>query len=319
MSNDLVELYFDDTTLSEDTLKSIMDKDLIKEARAIHNEVVLLCMSEHGYGTEGFKSIMYRIFMHICNNIAANFLKLGYIFRTFKNLKQTDWDKYRTENRATVAAIRGMNYNNICDMKMPYPRGMLSTYMDVLSKILPCLTAFDMVNRSKSFNEICKLIYTRYNNGDFSIKNIPALDANMTDITNVKNLFNQYNKMFDPKKGTDSREFKTLFTSIDDFKTIGDILEKNGKFLYQVHTVMNNVDNANKYLKDTLKVVQKAKDDDNISVTKEDLLSLSNACMFFAETTDMYGVTTQDYHRVEHNYVETYRVLYASKIRKLEK
>jgi len=318
MSDKLVELYYNDVDITEAELKHIYELDLVKEAKAIHNEVVLLCMSEHEYGTEGFKTILYRLFVHICNHIASNFLKLGYIFRKFKNLHMTEWDKYRSENRKTVSIVRSSNYSIIGNSNMPYPRGMISTYMDVLSKVLPCLTAFDMVNRSTSFNDICNVIYTRYSSGDFSIKNIPALEANMIDITNVKALFDKYNKMFDPKKGTDSRPFNTLFTSMDDFRAVGEILEKNNKFLYQVHTVMNKVDSANKHLKNTLKVVQNAKDSNDVTLTKQDLLSLSNACMFFAETTDMYGVTTQDYHRIEHNYVEVHRVIYANKLYEMD-
>jgi hypothetical protein len=43
---------------------------------------------------------------------------------------------------------------------------------------------------------------------------------------------------------------------------------------------------------------------DGVAISKEELSSLANACLFMAKTFDTYGLSVQDFHRVEHNHVE---------------
>lgn len=293
--------------LSEEDYDRTMD--LYTEATRLHAQIV----AASSVGTEGFKQLVLKLVNSLVGLFGKLYVKLKAISRTFSSLKITEWDEYKAKNIVLVNNNNTRNYSKLVNLSMPYPRGMKTTYFNALSKIVVCLDVFDMRNRSQSFLDICTDIQKNATKGVITT-DTPILQSQLTEVNSIVDLFNAYDKLFDPKMRTGEKRFGDLFTNQNEFKQVGALLSQNSKHLYQVQTVFKNVEAANKQLKGTLDAIGKMPDG---ALTKEQLMSLSNACMFFAKTTDMYGITIQDYHRVEHNYVEVHKSMVKQKVSEL--
>lgn len=293
--------------LSEEDYDRTMD--LYAEATRLHAQVI----AASSVGTEGFKQLVLKFINSFVGLFGKLYVKIREIARKFHSLNLTEWDEYKVKNVVLVNNNNTRNYSKLVNLSMPYPRGMKTTYFNALSKIVVCLDVFDMRNRSQSFLDICTDIQKSAAKGTITT-DTPVLQSQMTETNSIVDLFNAYDKLFDPKMRTGEKRFGDLFTSQNEFKQVGALLSQNSKHLYQIQTIFKNVEAANKQLKKTLDTIGKMPDG---ALTKEQLMSLSNACMFFAKTTDMYGITVQDYHRVEHNYVEVHKSMVKQKVSEL--
>lgn len=275
------------------------ETDIIKEAEELKILVNNLCCSS----TESFKSIMLAIYekiMSLIGSIALTF-KRG-VLRAFRDLKQTELEEFSYKNSVFLNKFKRVNYNNIRGMKILYPDGLTTTYYDVTNKVVVCLASFNMLDRSKSFLDICNTIYDSVKSKKYK-RDIPALQENFSDVNSSKKYFEDFIKCYTKKKLPDKLPFGDLFLSMQEYVSTKDLLENNDKYQFQVARIHRNIDDCNELMKRCIKTIQ-SDNEVQESITKEDLLSMSNACMFFAKTVDMFGSTIMDFHTIEHNFVE---------------
>ena len=282
--------------------------DIEKEAYELKMLVNNMCYAS----TESFKNIMLSIYSKIMGLIGGIALQFKKITRLFNTLKQTELEEFSYKNGVFLNRLKKVNYNSLRNIKIPYPEGMSSSYFETTSKIVVCLNAFNMLDKSKSFLDICgsiinSILYKKLK------KDIPGLQEQVSDVENIKKLFSDYTKCYTTKKIEKEKPFGKLFLNMQEYISVKDLLEKNDKYQFQVKTIYRNVEDCNDIMKYGIKAIESEKDVQD-SITKEDLLSISNACMFFAKTIDMYGTTIMDFHSVEHNIVEMWKELKRKRI-----
>lgn len=278
--------------------------DLLQEAYEIKLLVNNLCYTSQ----ESFMNIVLSIYNKIkdlISGIALTFRKK--VYRHFNTLKQTELEEFLASNHHFLYLINKANYNDLRNIKVPYPEGMISTYLDVTSKVVNCLNSFDMLNRSKSFLTICTNIYEGVKNKGYRSE-MPELQKQMVETEDIKSLFQSYVRCFTKKKLSTKLDFGKLFLNMQEFKSVLSLFEENDKHQFQVKKIYRFINDGDRLIKLCISLLEK---DNTIrsSITREDLISISNACMFLAKTIDMYGTTITDYHTLEHNFVEVLKVL----------
>ena len=274
-------------------------EDLIKQAEELNVLIINLAYSS----TESFKSIMLSIYSKIMTLIGAIALTFKRkVVRIFQSLKQTELEEFSYKNIVFLSRLKRANYNDLRNIKIPYPEGMISTYFDATNKNVTCLISFNMLERAESFKSICDTIYESVKNKKYK-KDLPGLDKQVIDVDNIKKLFETYIKCFTNKKTPNELQFGKLFLNMQEYVSTKDLLSNNDKYQFQVNKIYRLIEDCNELMKNCIKLVQDNKDIQE-SITREDLISMSNACMFFAKTTDMYGNTILDFHTIEHNFVQ---------------
>lgn len=272
--------------------------DLIKKAETLKIIVNNACYASD----ESFKGILLSILNSILGLVGGLALSFRKVTRVFNSLKQTELEEFNYKNIVFLNRLKRANYNDLRKIKILYPEGLNTTYFEVTSKIATCLNAFNMGDRSKSFLDICESISKAVKDKQYK-QDIPALQEQTDDVEGIKKLFADYTKCFTTKKLEKEKPFGDLFLNMQEYMSTKELLENNDKHQFQVRSIYRNVEESNDIIKDCIKTVSNDKDVLE-SITKEDLISISNACMFFAKTVDMYGSSIMDFHTIEHNFVQ---------------
>lgn len=289
-------------TVLEDS-RSLLEpqfSSLVPEATLLVSQANMLAH----VGQEGFMDVVYRLLTGIANMVGKLFSAFKIVYRAFKDLRRTEWQDYIDGHMATIARLKRANYVDVAKLKLPLPKGMKTTYVEATQKIIACLRACDMEQRSKSFANVGKGIYDKLDEGSSTSGVIAVLFEQAGEVEQINRLFQIYDKCFD-KSSANQAEFSVLYKGMDEFSLECSLLSDNDGFLYGIHSVYKNLMECDSYMQKSLTLLNALKKrQDGVAISKEELSSLANACLFMAKTFDTYGLSVQDFHRVEHNHVE---------------
>lgn len=289
-----------DASLALAEYSPLMFSELVPDAELLVSQ----CNTLQFIGKEGFMDIIYRLMTGIANMVSRLFRTFKIVYRIFKDLKRTEWQDYRERYPASIARIKRASYMDLQGLKMPLPKGLNTTYVDATQKIIACLKACDMTTRSKSFVQVSENIHRKLSEGSATSGIITVLFEQAGEVNQINKLFQIYDKCFD-KSSANEAEFNKLYKSTDEFSLECSLLTDHDHFLYDIHSVYKALNDCDSYMQESLSVLNALKNkNDGPSISKEELTSLANACLFMAKTFDTYGLSIQDFHRVEHNHVE---------------
>lgn len=274
------------------------------------NQLVSQCNFLQHTGQEGFFDLLFKLLTGIADLIGRLFRTFKLVYRVFQGLKRTELHDYRERNLATIIRIKNVNYQEASTVQVPLPKGLNTTYVDVTQKILTCLQLCDMKNRAKSFATTSKNLATRIQNSIPTHDSIAVLFEQSNEIQQINQAFSRYDKCFD-KSSANQAEFGKLFQSSDEFQLEFNLLNDNANFMYDIHSVYKSLEECNDSMQLAVQyaTIRKKGGGEITTISKEELTSLSNACLFIAKTFDTYGLSVQDLHRIEHNYIEVMKTI----------
>lgn len=272
---------------------------LVTEAELLVSQTNLMAYS----GQEGLFDMMLRLLTGIANMVNKLFMTFKLVYRVFQGLKRTEWQDYKERYAVTLLRVRKAGYLQVADLSMPLPKGLTTTYVDVTQKILACLQACDMVERSKSFVDVSKNIRARLVEGTSTTEAIAVLFGQANEVQKINNLFVTYDKCFD-KSSANTAKFSKLYKSMDEFNLECTLLNDSEHFLYDIHAVYKALLDCDENMQAAVAAAKHLRSNSQVALSKDDLASLANACLFMAKTFDTFGLAAQDLHRVEHNHVE---------------
>lgn len=296
-----MSLTMDDNLVIDDTRETygFYFSALVPEAELLVSQTNLAAY----VGQEGLFDLMLRLLTGIANMISKLFNSFKIVYRAFQGLKRTEWQDYKERYAMTLLRIRKTGYLEVADLNMPLPKGLTTTYVDVTQKILACLQACDMEVRAKSFVKVSETIKARLVEGASTTEAVALLFGQANEVQKINNLFVTYDKCFD-KSSANSAKFSKLYRSMDDFNLECTLLSDNERFLHEIHSVYKYLLECDANMQASVVAAKHLQSNAQVSLSKDDLSSLANACLFMAKTFDTFGLAAQDLHRVEHNHVE---------------
>lgn len=300
----------DDVNYQEDIYTPIC---AASDVLTIENDLKQLKLSFLTPGCEGLISLILRFFTKLADTIGSLLNNFRMVYRAFRGLKRAEIHTFQEKNFATIRRVKRQSFFDLAVLPMPKPKGLTSTYLDATNALTLCLNACDMVNRSKSFVEISENILERVEVGATVSPIIGALNGTSSEVTQITNLYGEVTKCF-ANNHTGTAPFKSLFRSMDEFSQVHDELDKSCSNEYDVTPVFKNLEKCSSNFEQILSTLKKQKDAD-VVLNKDEIVSISDACLFMAKTFDIYGLSLQDLNRVEHNYVEVIKEI--TRVKKL--
>lgn len=285
----------------------------VSDVLTIENDLKQLKLSFLTPGCEGLISLILRFFTKLADTIGSLLNNFRMVYRAFRGLKRAEIHTFQEKNFATIRRVKSQSFFDLAMLPMPKPKGLTSTYLDATNALTLCLNACDMVNRSKSFVEISENILERVEIGATVAPIIGALNGTSSEVTQITNLYGEVTKCF-TNNHMGTAPFKSLFRSMDEFSQVHDELDKSCSNEYDVTPVFKNLEKCSSNFEQILNTLKKQKDAD-VVLNKDEIVSMSDACLFMAKTFDTYGLSLQDLNRVEHNYVEVIKEI--TRVKKL--
>ena len=274
---------------------------------AFENEITALKMGGNMYGSEGFTDVALRLLTGVADFVSRLFSTYKLVYRSFRDLKRTEIDSYHEKYLATYGRVKRLNFTAINEVQIPLPRNLQVTYLVATNQLLVCLKMCDMVNRSKSFMSTTKTIEGLLRDGGSATSSLTLMYGQQGDIKNLELVHAAAEKCFGSKSST-TGEFGKFFSNMTDFDTVGNLLIAGSQYEYDTGKVYSNLQTCEENMRSSL-AHAKARKSNGIPLSKTELIALSDGCVFMAKTFDLFGVTVQDFNKVEHNYVETCKLL----------
>lgn len=270
-------------------------EEISNQAIALHRKIYYSDFDR--IGKEGMSDAIKRLFVGLLNTVihVINTFKTN-IFSSYKNLKRTELKYFHESNRVSINRILNFDYSTLTSLQIPYPKGMIVDYLTATQKANICLDTMNMKERSRSFVELVRST----KNNVLTSRNANAIAiSNSTDLPTIVRTFQDFNHCFN-NKVTTTLPFIDLFPTETAFRDTDSLLMTCTEHEYSVNAVHKNMETCTELMNEILSYLEKEMG----TLTKQELLNLSDACNFLAKILDMFGVTIQDVTRIEHNFVE---------------
>lgn len=257
-------------------------------------------------GTENLMSGITRMFTGVLNTL----MHIVHTFKTnttkfYKTLKRTELVYFKESNSVTMQRIFNFDYEMMASLQIPIPNKMNGTYKDVTEKIVHCLESLDMETRSSLFVIQTEKLRDRVLSGEEGMDSLVHVAPE--DLPVLTKAFKTMDMSF-VGPTIQRKQLRDVLPSKEELKMVYLLLLDSAKYQYGVQKVESNLDASTKNLNDILAFLQK----NTGTLTKKDLMDLSTVAMFYAKVFDMYGVAVQDLTRVEHNFVDTLKLIRTS-------
>lgn len=268
---------------------------------AEYNLERLQCLFQDPRGVEFFGSGLTRVlfgilntFGHILNTFKTN------VFRSYRTLKRTELVYYVESNKFTTMRLVNLDYDMVKHISIPVPDKMSEPYLQTTQYGSDLLLVMQM-----------KETTDRFVKGLESLRNqVLAMTVTLEDLDLPSNLpavtskFKQFNRCFVGQHLRDIQMSKVI-KSKEELQGTYELLLDSAKYHYEVASVVKNMETCSALLTEIINFIEK----DGVSISKQQLTTLSELSLYYAKMFDMYGVTIQDMGRVEHNFVEVLKLV----------
>ncbi len=299
------EEYFN---LYEDIIET---NDIVSAKESLYNKIQQLKnLEEHTLVTaneglwqfiKGCLTSIGNVFGHIVTLFTTN------VFKFYKSLKRTEIRYYNESNKFTMLSIFSQSYEDLSEISIPFPNGMTVTYMEALDKTMIALDKLDILTRANLAVTVSSKILDGLKSGSVMYDIIRSGVAS-SDTTNVRDVVEAAKKCIDERKNTsnDKKYFKDLFISLADFQKCNEMALDCDKYVDIVNTVHKKMANCSDNFTEIVKTIERSAGN---GVTKDDVENLSTLAYTLADTFDMFSAMMFNFHKLEHNLVETYKVI----------
>lgn len=256
-------------------------------------------------GEEGFTSFITRaltgilnLLLRLINNVKA------IIKRPIADLQRTELHKFVNDHKVTMMRILSVKYSTLVDLIVPSPVGMIKPYKVTSEAISNTLNIMKMDERVSDALVSVKEITDALSSGNTI--NMRNNRVNLGDIKSFESVYKKSTSCFNPGLRNQDKRFDEVFPSDHCLKEAYEILDKGVEHEYCVSQVFKTLEKLYAQYELILNLVSQ----EDVSITKNDLMILSEQTTTLAKMFDMYGITINDLQSVEHNFV---LVLYAIK------
>lgn len=238
---------------------------------------------------------------HIVTTFTTN------VFKFYKSLKRTEIRYYNNSNKFSMIRIFSQDYEDLAELEIPFPNGMTVTYMEALDKTIIALDKLDILTRANLAVTVSDKILSGLKSGSV-MNDIIKSGVASSDTTNVRDVVNAAKKCIDENKNTsnDIKKFKELFISVADFEKCNDMALDCDRFVDIVNTVHKKMATCSDNFTEIVKTIERSAGN---GVTKDDVENLSTLAYTLADTFDMFSAMMFNFHKLEHNLVEVYKVI----------
>lgn len=229
------------------------------------------------------------------------------VFKFYKSLKRTEIRYYNQSNKFTMVRMFSQDYEDLSKIIIPFPNGMIVTYMEALEKTITALDKLDILTRANLAVTVSSKILDGLKSGSV-MNDIIKSGVASSDTTNVRDVVNAAKKCIDERKNTsnDKKYFKELFTSLADFEKCNEMALDCDKFVDTVNAVHKKMATCSDNFTEIVKTIERSAGN---GVTKDDVENLSTLAYTLADTFDMFSAMMFNFHKLEHNLVEVYKVI----------
>lgn len=260
-----------------------------KQARILANR-----MRSIGPGNENLLSPIKHILIGLTDSVLHVGNLLGTVaihgLRDFKNSELTD---YINSNEVLTSAIFKLPLQRIDSANVPVPQGMKGTYASASTAILNYLSYVEMPRLIKSILSISQQV-------EKSVKSKSSMSYLDTDVSELK--LDEIEKRYDDESklfvnndfyNFDEVEFKKVFTSMSDFKSVISSISSMDRYFREVSGVDATVSKIETIFKKLVNA------EPNLS--PDELTKLADVVEQFARCITGYATVINDLNRVQHN------------------
>ena len=291
-----------DNTYSIHLIKPPKTTDTYKDIYNLCDEYLTTIKNIDTVSLEAFdklKSVLFGISDVILRFI--NVVKVS-VFHAFKTLKRSELRAYHNNHVLKAKRALNSNYEDVCDLIVPIPSGMVTTYLETTNKLMELLNLLDIKNNLPKYISIIKNLSNEVLSESINVSLLQKERSNLEQEGNaVAQIKKNFNTCFTtkPQLVKANRPFHECFTSMDDFKTVDKLLldcEKQLMFVSKASSQIEDIETHSQNMVDYIldkKTIEKSCLENIICVIK-------NLAILF----ETYGYGIQFIHRLEHNFVQ---------------
>lgn len=223
------------------------------------------------------------------------------LFAFYKSYKRSEIREYFEGHMISVKRLEAVPFNTFMDMVIPVPSEMTSRYMTAIESVEALYSALDIKNTIDAFNRI--MIQVRKgvvrDEPNYGVDLAQLAQFNELKMKKVNTAVAAHNANFAGEKGgKNSREFKTAYASMQEFRDVRTKLTSMEGHLQEVESVLNTMQSANNTLNQVAVTLDKT-NDIQADFLKQLVVSIRN----MASMLDIYGTACQAQMALEHNHV----------------
>ena len=231
------------------------------------------------------------------------------IFNMFKTTKRSEIKFYTQSNILKIRTIENLKYNEVMDMMLPFPTGMVTTYLDNIKSIEECYNSLSIKNSVEHFKKIINDLYKDCSLDKYDEQKAISLiesvgaDARKEPIVEA---WRHHKGCYNKDEDTMEKKFSDLYKTMLELKDVKQRLLELEPTVQLASALERELEAINYLLERLLSVVDIKK----ISINKDTVLSLAEVVRFMAESLDCFGTVLQDQLVCEHKYTTNVDVIY---------
>lgn len=237
--------------------------------------------------------------MHMVN------LTKTYIFKFYKSLKRTEIVYYNESNKISMMRILSCTTDELADLKLPFPNGLSTTYLDALDKTEIALSQLDILTRANVGLNVANKILFALRNRDQLTEVVQGCIASV-DTTSIQIPVDQALRCLDEEKNTsrEERTFTQLFNSVQELKKCNEKAISFTKHVDMTNQAHKKIAQISDIFTEIVKVVERSAGN---GVNKEEVEMIAKLSYILGDTFDAFAKCLLQFHVLEHNLVEVYK------------
>lgn len=311
--NDLVDEIISDVSSATITSTEQWDskpfKQIIKQLDIYDKLLQELCKENISNESVGYDVL--KIFMGVADLFirCGNTLKTNF-FKFYKSLKRSELRTFVEKHFTQVLAVEKNGiYTSVMNLPMGRPTGLATTFLKGVDSISTIYNIMD----TKALADICVKTLTdirrKMTRGESSYKSDLTSLANTVDKISktLTDIVKKEEPVFSSKATEPTAPFKTLYSSMEDFRQVRKQLSDIEYRLNDAKYLNDQVDNLDTLLGDITQYLT-----EDTEVDQKFIHSLSTVVRYMALTFDQYGICVIRQMALEHNHVINIDQIYRS-------
>lgn len=275
---------------SKEYLLAIKQLDALKTF--VNDEI-----SNEGIGT-GLLKVFFStvdVFGKVCNSFKTS------VFKFYKSLKRSEMRYYYESNLTKVKYTEDQPFIKFMELDVTVPTGMSGSYENATTSLSGLYNALDLLSIAYEVNKTLVDIRRMITRNERYQDKINTLRNNINNrLTVVNTQLKSVNNVFTANNKIHSVKFKSVYASMQDFKSTRINLLNMEEYLSNTAKLINQIDEADAVLADITNYLT-----DDSELNKEFVSKLIDVVKFMATAYDYYGINVSRQMAVEHNHINS--------------
>ena len=302
----VVEYVVNETEASAENLFSWDSHEFQEVQKRI--DVALEMLEGYGVSEEGIGTGLLKVFV----GVADLFIRVGNTFKTnlfkfYKDLKRSEIRYFYESHLLMCKTVEGRPYQDFMNEQISVPTGMISPYKKAIDYIDSVYGVLDLNAYAKALYDNLVDIRRQMTRGEVAYKRgFTATAQSATMLTNtLRNIVAKQTQVFTDKTQSGTKQFKTVFGSMADFKDARVKLIDMEEYLQNTKSLIDQIDITDTIIGDITSYLTEDEE-----VDKKFIEQLAVTIKFLATAFDVYGTCAMRQMALEHNLILVYEQLY---------